>query len=458
MAAPLPQRTIAHKRDGLTLSASDIQAFVGGLTDGSVSDAQAAAWAMAVCCRGMDTAECVALTLAMQASGTRLDWHEPGLDGPVVDKHSTGGVGDTVSLMLGPMLAACGCFVPMISGRGLGHTGGTLDKLEAIPGYSVRPSLAHLQRLVRETGVAIVGAGDTLAPADRRLYAVRDVTATVESVPLITASILSKKLAAGLQSLVLDVKFGSGAFMRDTASAQALAHSLVSVGCGAGLPTLALLTDMDEPLAPSTGNALEVQLTIDYLTGKVQPSRLHEVVMALGAALLQQAGVAADELAARTMLDTSLANGQAAERFARMVAGLGGPNDLLERTSRYLAAAKVVRAVHLGDAATGGGAKRVASIATRDLGWAVVQLGGGRRRSGDRIDASVGFSAMLPVGSVVERGAPLAFVHAADEASADEAVHAVQAAYTLADSAVPWTARAVVAGRINQVLGGALDR
>ncbi|MFL6664000.1 MAG: thymidine phosphorylase [Rhizobacter sp.] len=425
----LPQETLRRKRDGATLHADEIAAFVAGIADGSVSDAQIAAFAMATCWRGMTTAETVALTLAMRDSGGVLRWDDAGIAGPVVDKHSTGGIGDTVSLVLGPLLAACGCHVPMISGRGLGHTGGTLDKLESIPGYDVDPPLATLRRVVREAGVAIVGAGPGLAPADRRLYAVRDLTATVESVPLITASILSKKLAAGLQALVLDVKVGNGAFMRTEAQARALAKSLVQTGCGAGLPTEALLTDMNQPLAPVAGNALEVALAIAVLRGDATAPRLTAVVHALGATALVQAGVARDATEGHARLAQALASGEAADRFARMVAGLGGPTDLLDRPARHLAAAPVRRPVP----ASADGI--VAAIDTRALGLAVVELGGGRRRSDDRIDPAVGLSALLGLGERVARGAPLAVVHAATEAAADAAARTVQVAYAIADEA-----------------------
>jgi thymidine phosphorylase len=444
----LPQETIRRKRQGESLGADAIAAFVGGIARRSVSDAQMAALAMAVCWRGMNTAECVALTLAMRDSGQQLEWQRQHLNGPVVDKHSTGGVGDTVSLMLGPMLAACGCYVPMISGRGLGHTGGTLDKLEAIPGYTVQPGLAQMRRVVREAGVAIVGAGARLAPADARLYAVRDVTATVESVPLITASILSKKLAAGLQALVLDVKYGSGAFMPTIAKALGLARSLVDVGCGAGLPTLAVLTDMNEPLAPSAGNALEVQLALDYLGGRgPRPARLHEVVLALGAALLVQAGLAADDDAARRRLQHALDSGQAAERFASMVAGLGGPARLFEQPERFLADAPVRLPVPLPDAARAAGRVHVQAIDTRALGLVVVQLGGGRRRADDPVDPAVGLSALAPLGARLDGEAPLAWVHAATREAAAAAAAAVQAAYRLGEAAPPQV-RHVVTGRV----------
>src|SRR5215208_1553291 len=261
----LPQEIIRRKRDGGALEPELIEAFIEGLTSGRVSEGQAAAFAMAVFFRGLTVDERVALTRAMTRSGAVLFWDLPG---PVLDKHSTGGIGDAVSLALAPAVAACGGFVPMISGRGLGHTGGTLDKLDAIPGYRSQPDLDAFRRVVREAGCAIIGQTDDLAPADRRLYAIRDVTATVESLDLITASILSKKLAAGLQGLVMDVKFGSGAFMSDIGNARALAESLVHVAGGAGLPTTALLTDMNQPLASVAGNAIEVAYALDYLSGR----------------------------------------------------------------------------------------------------------------------------------------------------------------------------------------------
>jgi thymidine phosphorylase len=437
----LPQETIRRKRDGDALSADEIAAFVDGIAQGQVGEAQMAAFAMAVRLRGMDTAETVALTLAMRDSGERLAWPAADFDppGPVVDKHSTGGVGDLVSLLLGPLLAACGCYVPMISGRALGHTGGTLDKLEAIPGYTVLPPRAQWQRVVHEAGIAIVGAGPGLAPADQRLYAVRDVTATVDSLPLITASILSKKLAAGLQALVLDVKFGNGAFLPGLPEARALARSLVDVATGAGLPTRALLTDMNQPLAPVAGNALEVLLAVEWLTGRPlsaapdgqagASARLDAVVMALGARLLVQTGQAADEAEAVARLQTARHSGAAAERFARMVHGLGGPADLLAHPGRHLANAPVCRPVPAPTAQAD--ATQVQAIDTRALGLAVIALGGGRRSPGERIDPAVGLSRLAPLGLRTDLQAPLAWVHAADEAGAQAAIAAVQVAYDL---------------------------
>lgn len=423
----LPQETLRRKRDGLALSAEEIARVVDGIARGRLAEAQVGAFAMAVLWRGMTRAETVALTQAMADSGARWQWPDDGR--PCLDKHSTGGIGDNVSLILGPLLAACGARVPMVSGRGLGHTGGTLDKLESIPGYGVRPPRARLRRVLADAGVAIVGAGPNLAPADRRLYAVRDVTATVESPALIVASILSKKLAAGLDALVLDVKFGNGAFLPDPVEARALAQALVDVAEGAGLPTRAWLTDMDEPLAPCAGNAIELRQALAALKGAppAQWPRLHAVVMALGATALCQGGLAPTPEAARARLQQALQSGAAAERFARMVHGLGGPADLLEAPAQHLAVAPVQRPVPAPHAGV------VAAIDTRALGLAVVQLGGGRRRPADRIDPAVGLDALLPRGVAVPTGAPLAMVHAADAASADAAVQAVRQAYRLSD-------------------------
>src|SRR5580698_1691925 len=290
----LPQEIIRAKRDGETLSAGEIGDFVAGFSSGAIGEGQIAAFAMAVFFRGMNIDERVHLTRAMMRSGEVLDWSGANLPGPVLDKHSTGGIGDNVSLMLAPMLAACGAFVPMISGRGLGHTGGTLDKLDSIPGYVSQPDLALFKRVVRQAGCAIIGQTADLAPADRRLYAIRDVTATVESVALITASILSKKLAAGLQALVMDVKTGSGAFMPTLAASRELAASIATVATDAGLPTVSLITDMDEPLASAAGNAVEIRNAVDYLTGARRDKRLHRVTMALGLELLALSGLAHD--------------------------------------------------------------------------------------------------------------------------------------------------------------------
>ncbi|KWA26875.1 thymidine phosphorylase [Burkholderia territorii] len=424
----LPQEFIRRKRDWQPLDRDEIAAFVRGVTDGSVTEGQVAAFAMAVYFNDLSTDERVALTLAQRDSGDVLDWRALDLGGPVIDKHSTGGVGDVVSLMLGPMVAACGGYVPMISGRGLGHTGGTLDKLGAIPGYDVTPDTDTFRRTVRDVGVAIIGQTARLAPADKRIYAIRDVTATVESVAMITASILSKKLAAGLDGLVMDVKVGSGAFMPTAAKSAELARSIVDVGTGAGMKTTAILTDMNQSLAPCAGNALEVACAIDYLTGKSRPARLHDVTMALSAQLLVTGGLARDVADARTMLLQSLESGGAAERFARMVAALGGPADLIEAPARHLARADVIVPV---PSPASGVVKRVDC---RALGLAVVALGGGRTRAEDAIDHRVGLTALAEIGQRVEAGQPLGYVHARDDAAAARAVEEVRQSYVLGET------------------------
>jgi thymidine phosphorylase len=417
----LPQEVIRKKRDGQSLTRDEVRDFISGLTAGTISEGQVAAFAMAVFFRGMKAEEAVGLTLAMRDSGTILKWDLPG---PVVDKHSSGGIGDNVSLMLAAMLAACGLYVPMISGRGLGHTGGTLDKLDSVPGYQTQPDLALLRKAVADVGCAIIGQTADLAPADKRLYGIRDVTATVESVPLITASILSKKLAAGLQYLVMDVKTGSGAFMAKKKEAQTLARSLVSVANGAGLKTTALITDMDEPLASAAGNAVEVQNAIDYLTGKHRDARLHEVTLALGAELLLATKVAG-QTNAKAMLQKTLDDGTAAERFQRMVTALGGPHDLVECSRQRLPQAPIVRPV------TAIKSGKVAAIATRELGIAVIELGGGRRVAADKIDHAVGLTQLAGKGASLVKGDPLCIIHARDEASWQRAAAIVQKSYQL---------------------------
>ncbi|MEO6918314.1 MAG: thymidine phosphorylase [Collimonas sp.] len=421
----LAQEIIRKKRNGAALGKEEIAFFVHGISNGSISDAQIAALAMAIYFNDMHLDERVAFTLAMRDSGQVLDWRSQDLPGPVLDKHSTGGVGDLVSLLLGPMIAACGGFVPMISGRGLGHTGGTLDKLEAIPGYNIAPDAEALRRLVRSNGVAIIGQTVQLAPADKRIYAVRDVTATVESVAMITASILSKKLSAGLDALVMDVKVGSGAFMPTMEKSIELADSIVAVGNGAGMRTAALLTDMSEALAPCAGNAIEVRCALDYLTGKSRPVRLHQVTLALAAQMLVLGKLAQDEEQARRKLTEALDSGQAAERFARMVATLGGPADLLERSGKYLAAAPLV----LPAPAPHGGF--VAACDCRALGMAVVGLGGGRRHPDQIIDSAVGLTQLAALGDTLSVGQPLAWVHARSDDAARQAIAAVQAAYAI---------------------------
>lgn len=418
---------IRKKRDGSRLSDAEVSEMVTGISDGSASDAQVAAFAMAVLLNGMTPDEAAALTLAMRDTGDVFDWSD--LPGPVVDKHSTGGVGDNVSLMLAPIVAACGAFVPMISGRGLGHTGGTLDKMEAIPGYQAQPDNALFSKVVHEVGCAIIGQTAQLAPADKRLYAIRDVTATVESIPLITASILSKKLAAGLGSLVMDVKFGNGAFMADQESARELAHSITKVAGAAGLPCHALLTDMNQPLADAAGNAVEVVNAIEFLTGARREPRLNEIVTSLCAEMLLTAGLEAERGSARNKVVNVLESGAAAERFGQMVHALGGPSDVIERHADHLPQAKIIRPV-LADQAG-----YVSAIETRQVGLVVVELGGGRRRSSDVVDPSVGLTQIAPVGTKVAEGEMLAMLHADTEDAATRAEAQLRDAVQIAATA-----------------------
>ena len=382
----LPQETIRKKRDGDILSDEEIAGFIEGITDGSVSEGQVAAFAMAVFFNSMSADEAVALTLAMRDSGDVLDWSF--LDGPVLDKHSTGGVGDNVSLMLAPAIAACGGYVPMISGRGLGHTGGTLDKFDSIPGYQTQPDNELFRKVVKQTGCAIIGQTANLAPADKRIYSIRDVTSTVESVPLITASILSKKLAAGLGGLVSDVKVGSGAFMDSIEKARVLAESLVRVANGAGLKTSALLTNMDHPLASAAGNAVEMQNAVNFLTGSHIDEALWEVTVALGAEMLVLGEIVENTETGKAKMIEAFTSGRAAEIFGQMVSGLGGPADFLENTQTYLetpALAIDVFAPHHAGSLTSN-----LSFDTRQIGLAVIELGGGRTRPQDPVDHAVG--------------------------------------------------------------------
>jgi thymidine phosphorylase len=425
----LVSELIRRKRDGGELSEEEIAFLVGGIADGSVSDAQVGALAMAVVLRGMSAQERIALTGAMTRSGEVLDWSDAGLPGPALDKHSTGGVGDKVSLLLAPIVAACGGAVPMISGRGLGHSGGTLDKLEAIPGYDTSPDPATLRQAVARAGCAIVGQTAQLAPADKRLYSIRDATGTVESIPLIVASILSKKLAAGLDALVMDVKVGSGAFLPDREQATELARAIVEVAGGNGLSCSALLTDMDRVLGRSAGNAVEVLESLEHLRGQARDERLVEVTMALSAELLVLGGVEPDLDSARAAAERALESGAAAERFARMVAELGGPADLMERPQSHLSAAPVVVEAQPAEPGT------VAAVQVREVGLAVVALGGGRVRETDAVDHAVGLTEVAAPGEEVgDGGRPLALVHAADEQAAARALERLRAAYRLGDA------------------------
>jgi thymidine phosphorylase len=431
---------IRRKRDGGELSAAEIEGFVAGITDGSVTDAQVGAMAMAIVWRGMSGPERVALTGAMMRSGDVLEWHNPraaqnggfALDRPVLDKHSTGGVGDKVSLLLAPIVAACGGAVPMISGRGLGHTGGTLDKLESIPGYDVKPSPERFREVVAGVGCAIIGQTGALAPADKRLYAIRDSTGTVESLSLIVGSILSKKLAAGLDALVMDVKAGSGAFLPSLDDTRELAAAIVEVAQGNGLPTSALLTDMNQVLGRTAGNAVEVLESIEALTGSGSAdARLVEVTLALSAELLVLGGLQPDLSAARVAAEDALSSGAAAEVFASMVTALGGPADLLEAPQQHLRHAPVIAAVAPAEAGF------VSAIDVRAVGVAIVTLGGGRARETDAVDHAVGLTEVAALGEPVGTGSdsrPLAILHARDRASFGHAAAALRDAFSIGDA------------------------
>lgn len=424
----LAQEIIRKKRNADALSKEEIQFFVKGITDNTVSEGQIAAFGMAVYFNDMNMDERIALTTSMRDSGTVLDWQSLNLNGPIIDKHSTGGVGDVISLMLGPMAAACGGYVPMISGRGLGHTGGTLDKFDAIPGYQTEPDSALFRKVVKEVGVAIIGQTGDLVPADKRFYSIRDNTATVESISLITASILSKKLAAGLDALAMDVKVGSGAFMPTYAASEELARSITAVANGAGTKTTALLTDMNQVLASCAGNAVEVKEAIDFLTGKYRNPRLYEVTMGLCAEMLLLGGIALSESEAREKLNKVLDNGKAAEIFGRMISGLGGPADFVENPGLYLPESKIIRPVYAEQAGF------ATSMDTRELGLAVVTLGGGRRKPGDALDYSVGLTQVCALGDEILKDKPIAMIHAQSETAFAEAEIAVRKAIHIGEN------------------------
>lgn len=425
----LPQEIIRRKRDGESLNNEQITAFVTGLVDHSFNDAQVGAMAMSIRLQGMNIDETVALTQQMMHSGVVLSWSD--LNGPIVDKHSTGGVGDKVSFMLAAIVAANGGYVPMISGRGLGHTGGTVDKLESISGFNVTPSNEQFQAIVKDVGMAIIAQTDNLAPADKRLYGIRDITATVDSIPLITASILSKKLAAGLDNLVMDIKVGNGAQMHNIDDARVLGQSIVDVANGAGVKTQAIITDMNQVLGNSAGNALEIKETLDYLSGVYREPRLHQVVISLATAMLVDSKLATNNAQAITLIENSLSNGKAAEVFEKMVCALGGSADLFAKPWQVMPQAKVVQDICAPQAGY------ITAMQTRDIGMAVVALGGGRVDNSQSVDHSVGFDAILPLGSKVASGDVIARVHAKDKDSALSAMQNYLTALTISDKAEP---------------------
>ncbi|ALR92298.1 MULTISPECIES: thymidine phosphorylase [Vibrio] len=427
----LPQEIIRKKRDGEVLTADEINFFIQGVANNTVSEGQIAAFAMTIFFNEMTMDERIALTCAMRDSGMVIDWSHMNFGGPIVDKHSTGGVGDVTSLMLGPMVAACGGFVPMISGRGLGHTGGTLDKLESIPGYNITPSNDVFGQVTKDAGVAIIGQTGDLAPADKRVYATRDITATVDNISLITASILSKKLAAGLESLVMDVKVGSGAFMPTYEASEELAKSIVAVANGAGTKTTAILTDMNQVLASSAGNAVEVREAVRFLTGEYRNPRLLEVTMASCAEMLVLGKLAENTEDARAKLMEVLDNGKAAECFGKMVAGLGGPADFVENYDNYLEKAAIIKPVYATETGI------VSAMDTRAIGMAVVAMGGGRRVATDEIDYAVGFDEFIRLGEVADSDKPLAVIHARTEEQWEEAAKALRSAIKVGGEYTP---------------------
>ncbi|ANP65524.1 thymidine phosphorylase [Vibrio alginolyticus] len=427
----LPQEIIRKKRDGEVLTADEINFFIQGVANNTVSEGQIAAFAMTIFFNEMTMDERIALTCAMRDSGMVIDWSHMNFGGPIVDKHSTGGVGDVTSLMLGPMVAACGGFVPMISGRGLGHTGGTLDKLESIPGYNITPSNDVFGQVTKDAGVAIIGQTGDLAPADKRVYATRDITATVDNISLITASILSKKLAAGLESLVMDVKVGSGAFMPTYEASEELAKSIVAVANGAGTKTTAILTDMNQVLASSAGNAVEVREAVRFLTGEYRNPRLLEVTMASCAEMLVLGKLAENTEDARAKLMEVLDNGKAAECFGKMVAGLGGPADFVENYNNYLEKAEIIKPVYATETGI------VSAMDTRAIGMAVVAMGGGRRVATDEIDYAVGFDEFIRLGEVADSDKPLAVIHARTEEQWEEAAKALRSAIKVGGEYTP---------------------
>ena len=418
---------IERKRDGAALAPEEWRSLIGAYVAGDVPDYQMAALLMAVFFRGLEPGETEALTEAMLASGDRLDF--AGIGRPVVDKHSTGGVGDKTSLLLAPMLAACGCAVPMMSGRGLGHTGGTLDKLEAIPGFRIDLSLEAARAQVRRLGCALIGQTPEIAPADKRLYALRDVTATVESIPLIAASIMSKKLAEGLDALVLDVKTGSGAFMPQLDDGIALARTMIGLGEARGCRTVALITAMDRPLGRACGNAIEVEEAIEGLRGG-GPADLMEVTMALGTEMLLVGGLAREPDAARAMLDRVVESGAALDRFARIIEAQGG-NPRVVDDPAVLPQAPVSR---VWEAPRDG---VVESVEPRPIGRALTALGGGRMAVSDDIDPAVGFLITARPGERVSRGDPLATIYARSEPDAARAAAALGAAIRIGERAAP---------------------
>ncbi|MBR5154094.1 MAG: thymidine phosphorylase [Alphaproteobacteria bacterium] len=424
----IPQEIIRKTRNKIPLAKEEIDFLVQGIADGSLADIQAASFTMAVYLNGLTKEETLNLTLAMRDSGEKIKFEK--LNGPIVDKHSTGGVGDKVSLMLAPMLASCGAYVPMIAGRGLGHTGGTLDKLDSLSGYKTSVDVETFKKTVEKVGCAIVGQTSKLAPADKKLYAIRDVCATVESIPLITASILSKKLAAGLEYLVMDIKCGNGAFMESTEKASELAKSIVNVANGAGTKTTALLTDMNSVLGLNVGNVLELKEALDYLQGKTKDKRLDDITKALCCEILLNTKLAEDEKNARSMLEKSISKGIAYEYFEKMAASLGADVNILKDYENKLPKARFVKPIY---ASQNG---YVAKIDTRSIGLGVIILGGGRTNPTQSINYTTGFTDFCQIGDYVDNHTPLCFVHAEDEDKLEEVSNLIQKSITITSTKI----------------------
>ena len=424
----LAKELIEKKRNKLKLTTDEINWFVNGITSGEISDEQIGAFAMAVFFNGMTRKEKVSLTEAMRDSGEVLNWN---INGVIADKHSTGGVGDNVSLMLAPALAACGLYVPMISGRSLGHTGGTLDKFDSIPGYNTSPDIQKFRNVVEEVGCAIIGQTNEMAPADRRLYSIRDVTATVDSIDLITSSILSKKLAAGLDHLVLDIKVGNGAFMSKLEDARSLAESLVSVANGSGCSTTALITDMSEPLCSSVGNSLEMSAAIDFLMGREIDNRLWEVSCSLGGLLLEKSGLTENFDEGYQKISEAFQSGRALEKFDKMIWALGGPQQFSKTFISDLPKAQFVEEIYHRNEGF------VVKIDTRAIGECLVKLGGGRVKSEDLIDHSVGFDWILGVGNYADKDKPICRVHYNDPDKIGFIKQKISTAFELSSNSPP---------------------
>lgn len=433
----IPQEFIRQKRDGKPLDPDSIAEFIQGVSNNTIPDAQISALCMAIVLKGLSITETAHLTRAMAESGTILKWGD--LASRVVDKHSTGGVGDTISLMLAPIVAACGLYVPMIAGRGLGHTGGTIDKLESIPGFQTTLSLDRFQHIVREIGCAIIGQTDALAPADRRMYAVRDITATVESVPLITASILSKKLAAGLTGLVMDIKCGNGAFMTDITKAQELAQTLTHVAEAAGLNLTPVISDMNQILGHSAGNAVEVLEAVEYLTGARREPRTHELTLHLATQMLMLGGVAQTFEDGHAQAEQVLDSGKAAEIFARMVAAQGGPSDILDNARKHIGTAPIIHDI-LADQDG-----MITHMETRDIGVMLVHLKAGRTQVGQKIDPHIGLTDIAPLGTKCIAGETiLARVHLCDDDTTTFATETYQRSITIDMDAKPSASQSAV--------------